>query len=73
MREFLEPATLAGHLALTPARAVSKIALTFLPLAIDCLPAALRDGRRAENCLAACLNAESGAAVAARAPWGPSQ
>lgn len=67
MHELLEPATLAGHVALAPARAGIEMGLTFLPLALCRPPAALRYGGTAETCLAAWLDAVAGAAAAGRA------
>ncbi|MEO1598901.1 MAG: helix-turn-helix domain-containing protein [Pseudomonadota bacterium] len=67
MQELLEPATLAGHLALAPARIEANVGLTFLPLALGRPPAALRYGGMPESFLAAWFDAVAGASIAGRA------
>lgn len=64
---FLEPATLAGHLALAPACAGADPGLTFLPIALGRPATALQHGGTAEASLAAWLEAVAGAASAGRA------
>ncbi|MEM9761071.1 MAG: helix-turn-helix domain-containing protein [Pseudomonadota bacterium] len=70
MPKLLEPATLAGHLALAPARVEASVGLTFLPVALGRPPTTLLYGGSAETCLGAWLDAVAGAAAAGRTRLG---
>lgn len=64
--ELLEPATLAGHLALGSARPGVEIGLSFLPIGLGRPPTGLRHGGPAVTSLAGWLETIAGAATAGR-------
>ncbi|MEO1458397.1 MAG: helix-turn-helix domain-containing protein [Pseudomonadota bacterium] len=70
MPKLLEPATLAGHLALAPARVEASVGLTYLPVALGRPPTPLLYGGSAETCQGAWLDAVAGAAAAGRTRLG---